>query len=180
MPVISVVDRYDVRDLRRYPAVCWRAVRRDKLPLWRSTTRLLTDVRFFAPWQHLAKARQLSDVYPSVRLSITSRYCIEIETTGQIELVFGTEASIILPRILHWVKRIIQVPPEISVLSSGNLTQTLHLKHFATTSRSCCQPNLLTTLFPVNASWPDIVTRLSSGNALTLLFVAAVERHRLT
>jgi len=41
----------------------------------------------------------------------------------------------------------IQVPPKISVLSSGNLTQTLDLKHFAKASRSCRQPDLLTTFF---------------------------------
>ena len=70
----------------------------------------------------------------SVRLSVTSRYCVE--TTGRIEVVFGME--ILSTYLTLWYKEM-WVSPKITVLPCGTLSQTLDLDNFATASRSRCQ-----------------------------------------
>jgi len=64
----------------------------------------------------------------SVRSSATSRYYIE--TTGRIELVFGTYAFFHLYPTLHYKE--IWVSPKIRKLSSETLSQTLDIEKFAT------------------------------------------------
>ena len=66
----------------------------------------------------------------SIRPSVTSQYCIE--TTGDIVLVFGTEASFHLRPTLCYKE--IWVSPKIRVRPSGTLSQTLDLENFATAS----------------------------------------------
>jgi len=69
-------------------------------------------------------------VRPSVRPSVTNRYCIE--RTGEIELSFGMELP--LTYLKPCFKKI-RVPPKIRVLPSGTLLQTLDLENFSTASR---------------------------------------------
>jgi len=73
-------------------------------------------------------------IRPSVRPSVTSRYCIE--TTGFWHGVF-------LPPISHCVVRKFgyTVSPKVRVLPSGILSQTPDLENFATASRFRCQQN---------------------------------------
>jgi len=69
----------------------------------------------------LARYVLSSCVRPSVRPSVTSRYCID--TTKRIELVFGMEASFHLSDTF------------------GTSSRTPDLENFATASRSRCQQN---------------------------------------
>jgi len=52
----------------------------------------------FLPLDAILARYMLSSVCLSVRLSVTSRYCIE--TTGRIELVFATDASFYLSHVV--------------------------------------------------------------------------------
>ena len=74
-------------------------------------------------------------VCPTVRLFVTSRYCIE--KTGRTELGIGMGSSFhlsdtVLIGNMAWVR------PKLRVLPSGALSQTPYLKNFATASRSRC------------------------------------------
>ena len=101
----------------------------------------------------------------SVRLSITSRYCIK---TSGIELVFGMEAYSIYPILCY---KEICVSPRIRVLPSGNLSRTPDFENFAAASKSRCQQNLLSpssvvelvddTYMTVDESWLFTTSRLT-------------------
>jgi len=66
----------------------------------------------------------------SVFLSVTRRYCIE--TAARIELIFLRTASLDLAALSS---REIRMSPNIRVLPSGILPQTLDLENFATAHR---------------------------------------------
>ena len=76
---------------------------------------------------------------PSVRPSVTRRYCTE--TTARIELFLATEASFHLSYNSTMCCKEIRIPPKRRVLPSGTLSRTLYLENFANVSPSCCQLN---------------------------------------
>ena len=76
--------------------------------------------------RYMLSSRVRLSVRPSVRLSFTSRYCIE--TVRRTELVYGTG-----PKLCY---KEIRISPKIRVLPCGTLPQTLDLENFATISRS--------------------------------------------
>ena len=107
----------------------------------RITIRFITARRY-------ASAVYAVVVCPSVRLSVTSRHCIE--TTRRIELVFGTGASFNL-FILYTVLRKFNIS-RITVHSCETLPQTLDIENFATASRWCGQQFSL-TVAPVHYTY---------------------------
>jgi len=100
-------------------------IQHDEVAIWNQSA--ISMRRFFTA-RRFAGAIYAVVMCPPVYLSVTSRYCIE--TTGRIELVFGTYSTPCCKEI--WVS------PKIRVLSSRTLCETSDLENFTTASRSRC------------------------------------------